>query len=173
MEHRGERTWGRLVPTLGADPARVLRHFERRGLFVVRFFNATKHGKSQKRPAGRQFPLDSAKERGKACLPRARPLNRHAGVCRRASPARKFEAQLPQSRGENHAQNAIEEPQFCRQQRPIGWMIRSGNTTINHNIVSIYIFGVFSSLVTNRLVHCSSHILSHRPRPFFAIFDTG
>ena len=69
-----------LVPTLGADPARVLRHFERRGLFVVRFFNATKHGKSQKRPAGRQFPLDSAKERGKACLPRACNLNRHAGV---------------------------------------------------------------------------------------------
>ena len=89
------------------------------------------------------------------------------------SPARKFEAQLPQSRGENHAQNAIDEPQFCHQQRPIGWMIRSGNTTINHNIVSIYIFGVFSSLVTNRLVHCSSHVLSHRPRPFFAIFDTG
>ena len=102
----------RLVPTLRGDPAWILRHFELAWSFRRPSFNAAQYGKSQKRPAGRQFPLNSAKETGKACPPRACALNRHAGVWAQASPARKFEAQLPQSRGENSRTNATDEPKF-------------------------------------------------------------
>jgi hypothetical protein len=90
---RDQKMSQKFAPEVGTSrggPAWKNGLFERRGLFVVRFFNATKYGKSQKRPAGRQFPLDSAKERGKACLPRARPLNRHAGVCRRGKSGAKI-----------------------------------------------------------------------------------
>ena len=75
-------------------------------------FNATKHGKIAKTAGRRQFPLDSAKETGKACLPRACTHNRHAGVFVQASPARKFEAQLSQSRGKKSRTNANDEPTF-------------------------------------------------------------
>ena len=101
-----------LVPTLRGNPAWVLRHFFHFGLSVARLFNAAQYGKLQKRPAGRFFPLDCAKETKKACPPRACPLNRHAGVWGQASPARKFEAQLPQSRGKNSRTNATDEPKF-------------------------------------------------------------
>ena len=60
-----------------------------------------------------------------------------------ASPARKFEAQLPQSRGKKSRTNATDEPKFCRQQRPIGWEIRSENTTINQIIISLHVLGAY------------------------------
>jgi len=40
-----EEIW--LVPTLCGGPAWKNGHFEQRGLFVVRFFNATKYGKAR------------------------------------------------------------------------------------------------------------------------------
>ena len=105
----GSTSSPRLVPTLRGDPAWVFGQF---GLSVARLFNAAQYGKSQKRLAGRQFPLDYSKDNTKACLPRACTHNRHAGVFVQASPARKFETQLSQSRGKIHAQNAANAPKF-------------------------------------------------------------
>ena len=105
------------------------------------FSNAAKHGKSRKLLLDQLFPLDTAKETGKACLPRARPLNRHAGVWGRASPAQKFEAQLSQSRGKITQKKRQRRTKICSQQRPIGGRIRNKNTTINHINVSTCILG--------------------------------
>ena len=77
----------------------------------------------------------------RAGLPQTGPQTRHTGGCGRGRPAQKFAAHLALSRGKNHARNAGDETIFCSQQRPIGGKIRSGKTTINHNIISIGILG--------------------------------
>ena len=130
-----------LLPALGGGPGCIFGHFSCRRLSVVRTFNAAKHGKSRKLPPDQLFPLDTAKETGKACLPRAWPLNRHAGVWGRASPAQKFEAQLSQSRGKITQKKRRRRTKICSQQRPIGGRIRNKNTTINQINVSINILG--------------------------------